>query len=339
MMRVLSVTVLLAAVLLAAHLRADGPAWPGHRLRGMNIVPRITQEDIDHFVDDWGGNSVRILVNNLIPAPPAKPDPEKVAAVFRTIDICLDAGLYTILSFSAAFEDNDAFFSDESYLDAYLDFWRTVVRRYADDPRGVAWDLMNEPHASLANTHWLPFAKKLTAAIREIDTLHTIVMEPPGWGWPYGYEHLEPTGDGNTVYSFHFYGPMDFTHQRNRGMLKATDEQWRQREYPGHIQGEYWDKSTIRRHLQPALDWRDKYAAKMWCGEFGCTRWAVGAGDWIRDMISILEQERLGWSWYSYREWYAMDIEMEQSARLERTGRTETELVKYFKNLFRLGEN
>src|SRR5690606_22976137 len=128
------------------------------------------------------------------------------------------------------------------------------------------WDLMNEPHDNLANTMWLPYAKRLVAAIREIDTRHTIVIEPPGWGWPYGFEHLLPVDDDNVVYSFHFYGPMDFTHQRNNGMLKATEEQWLERKYPGHIQGEYWDKETIRRQIQPAFDWAKKHNVRMWCG-------------------------------------------------------------------------
>jgi hypothetical protein len=313
-----------------------GPSWPDYRLRGANIVARITQEDIDFFVNNWGGNSVRILVNNLAPAPPAKPDRQRIEAVYRTIDMCMDAGLYTILSFSPSFEDNNAFFSSEKYMDSYIDVWREIVSRYARDRRGVAWDLMNEPHDVLANTHWLPYAKKLVAAIREIDSLHTIVVEPSGWGWPYGFEHLLPIEDDNIVYSFHFYGPMDFTHQRNNGMLKATEEQWLARKYPGHIQGEYWDKATIRRHIQPAFAWAKRHNVKMWCGEFGCTRWAVGAEQWIHDMISILEEEEIGWSWYAFREWYPMDIEMDPDARLERTERSETELVKYFKQLFRL---
>jgi endoglucanase len=197
---------------------------------------------------------------------------------------------------------------------------------------------MNEPHGNLANTRWLPFARRLVAEIREIDTIHTIVVGPPAWNWPHGFVHLEPIEDDNIVYTFHFYGPMDFTHQRNNGMLGATEEQWQEREYPGHIQGENWDKSTIRRYLQPAFDWARKHDVELWCGEFGCTRWAVGANQWIVDMVSIMEEEKIGWSWYSYREWYAMDIEMDPDARLERPERTETALVKYFMELFRLND-
>ncbi len=315
-------------------LSAQGPAWPDYRLRGMNIVTRITQEDINHFVNDWGGNSVRILTNNLVPPPPAKPDPDRVAAVYRTLDMCLDAGLYTVLSFSPSFDDNDAFFSNDTYMQAYIDFWCDLVKRYADDTRGVAWDLMNEPHGSLAKSAWWPYANKLAAEIRKTDSIHTIVVEPPGWGWPYGFEDMKPIDDDNVIYSFHFYGPMDFTHQRNNGMLGATEEQWKSRKYPGTIQGEYWNRATMERKIRTALEWAEKYNIKLWCGEFGCSRWAVGAEQWIKDIISILEEEQIGWSWYAYREWYPMDIEMDPDARLEKTDRTETELVKYFKELF-----
>src|SRR6056297_2895114 len=112
-------------------LSAQNPTWPDYRLRGMNIVTRITQEDINHFVNDWGGNSVRILTNSLVPPPPELPNPERVAAVYRTLDMCLDAGLYTILSFSPSFDDNDAFFTSEEYMDAYTEFWQELVERYA----------------------------------------------------------------------------------------------------------------------------------------------------------------------------------------------------------------
>lgn len=314
----------------------SGPAWPEFRLRGANIVTNITKEDIDFFVNVLGGNSVRILTNDLVPVPPAKPDPQRLNRVYRTIDMCLDAGLYTILSFSPSFDNNDTFFESENYMDSYIEVWKEIVGRYATDQRGVAWDLMNEPHDNLANSRWQPYAKRLVDVIREIDLIHTIVVEPPGWGWPYGFEHLDPIEGDNIVYSFHFYGPMDFTHQRNNGMLKATDEQWQERKYPGFIQGKYWDKETIRSEIQPAFDWAEKHNVKIWCGEFGCTRWAVGAEQWIHDMLSILEEKKVGWSWYAYREWYPMDIEMDPNARLERTDRTETELVKYFKRLFEL---
>ncbi len=322
--------------LFAVNLQAASSAtWPSHRLRGANITVGITEEDIAHFVKDWKGNSVRILINNMLPdEPPYKPGEEKKKKVYDCIDLCLKYGLYTVFSPSAAFRDNDRFFASKQFKAAYLEFWQEVAARYAANPGGIAYDLMNEPHDSLANLQWSDYAKELTRAIREIDTVHTIVVEPPGWGWPYGFDHLEPTGDKNTVYSFHFYGPMDFTHQRNNGILKATEEQCRERVYPGFLQGGHWDKAKIRSSIEKGFNFRDKHNVTIWCGEFGVARWATGAYNWFKDLADILEEEKVGWSYYAYREWYVMDIEMDPKAWMERTSRTETDLVKLVKSYF-----
>ncbi|HLA41130.1 MAG TPA: cellulase family glycosylhydrolase [Candidatus Glassbacteria bacterium] len=336
MKKILQALTFALALIHTGSATAAGVSWPAERQRGANITLNLTRADVEHLARDWKANSVRLLVNDLVPSqPPHKVDPEELEKIYALIDLCLEYGLYTVFSPSPAFNDNDLFFSSEEYMAAYLEFWKQFAANYAANRGGVAYDLMNEPHDKLALTAWLPYAKKLTAAIRSVDTLHTIVVEPPEWGWPRGFKGFETTGDHNTVYSFNFYGPMDFTHQRNRGMLKATEEQWRERFYPGGtIEGEKWDRERVRSYLQDAFDFREHYGARVWCGEFGCTRWAIGALDWFRDMVEIMEAEQVGWNYYAYREWYPMDIEMNPAARLERTQRTETELVKFFKKYF-----
>ncbi|HUU26690.1 MAG TPA: cellulase family glycosylhydrolase, partial [archaeon] len=310
-------------------------AWPDHILRGANISLNITEEDISHYVNDWKANSVRILVNDMLPdTPPYKASEQKKKKVFDCIDLCLKYGLYTVFSPSASFRDNNMFFTNAEFKTRYIEFWEEIAARYVENGGGLAYDLMNEPHDSLARTQWSRYAKELTRAIREIDTLHTIVIEPPDWGWPEGFDNLEPTGDKNTVYSFHFYGPMDYTHQRNKGHMRTTEEQWRERVYPGRLQGEYWDKAKLRQSIEKAFEFRDKYAVAMWCGEFGVARWAMGAREWVKDLLDLLEEEKTGWSYYAYREWHHMDLEMDPNERVKATPRTETELVKLFKSYF-----
>jgi endoglucanase len=325
-------------VLLFAGVLAAGPRpWPDKTLRGSNVAETVTEADIAHFADNWKANSVRILVNDLVPdTPPYKPSEAQKKKVFDCVDLCLRHGLYTVLSFSASFNDNDKFFANPELKAAYLEFWKEVAARYADSS-GIAYDLMNEPHDNLAETQWLPFAKELTRAIRAIDKVHTIVVEPPAWGWSAGFKDFEPTGDPNTVYSFHFYGPMDYTHQRNNGHMKATKKQWEERVYPGPIQGENWDKERFRKEISLAAAFRDKYKVRLWCGEFGVARWAKGAFEWDKDWIDALEEQKIGWSYYSYREWYPMDMEMDPDKPLERTPRTETKFVKLFKSYFAKG--
>jgi endoglucanase len=315
---------------------ASAYTWPGKTLRGANVTVSITDADLAYFRENWRGNSVRILMNDALPgSPPYRVTEETRKKLFDTVDLCLKNGLYTILAFSASFDDNDKFFSNTEFRARYTEFWQEIARRYAGS-RGFAYDLMNEPHDNLAETQWLPFARELTRAIRQIDSVHTIVVEPPGWGWPDGFDRFGTTGDANTVYAFHFYGPMDFTHQRgtNYDILGAEEWRWKSLIYPGFLQGEYWDKNKLRSSFARAIAFRDKYKVTLWCGEFGATRWALGAEQWYRDLIDILEEERIGWSYYSYREWYAMDIEMDPAARLARTARTETPLVRLFKGYF-----
>ena len=317
-------------------------AFPEHILRGANFgisggyPGRYAPEDVSFFADSWKGNAVRVLINDIVPSVwPYKPDEQTVQDVFRTIDLCLAQGLYTIFSTSTSFDNNDNFFSNTALRAAYLDFWKQVAARYAASGP-FAYDILNEPHDNLADSQWTPYAVTLTAAIRSLDSVHTIIVEPPGWGWPDGFDNLKPTGDKNTVYSFHFYGPMDFTHQRSGGQMMATTEaQWKSRVYPGTIEGEYWDKARLRDSIRKAVQFRDRNRVKIFCGEFGVARWAMGAEDWARDFIDALEEEHIGWAYYAYREWQHMDIEMDPAERVNPTARGETTpLVRLFKGYF-----
>jgi hypothetical protein len=126
---------------------------------------------------------------------------------------------------------------------------------------------------------------------------------------------------------------MDFTHQRNKGHMKTTEEQWKERVYPGFLQGEQWDKERFRKEVRLAAEWRDKHGATMWCGEFGAARWARGAVQWMRDWIEALEEEKIGWAYYEYRGWQPIDLEMDPASR-QRTERSETEFTTLLKKYF-----
>jgi endoglucanase len=253
----------------------------------------------------------------------------------------LDHGFYTIFSADPTAENQDAFFSNKEFRDAFKNLWKQIASRYKSDKRGVAYDLMNEPHDEVAHREWPKYAKELSQAVRAIDKTHTIVIEPADWSWPDGFKSLNVTGDKNTVYSFHFYGPMDFTHQRGydsagkfTGHLTATEEQTKARKYPGFIQGENWNKAKIKESLAAAFKFRDRHHVRIWCGEFGVTRWANGAEAWLKDIIDVMELEKVGWSYYSFREWQAMDMEMSPDIVNRPTIRTETDSVKLLETYF-----
>ncbi len=87
------------------------------------------------------------------------------------------------------------------------ELWRRIARRYAEYPeRLIAYDFFNEP-AYLHQSDWNQIIKDLTRIVRSVDPKHLIVIEAgDGWSQPEWFHWVEPTGDTNTIYSFHHYG-------------------------------------------------------------------------------------------------------------------------------------
>jgi endoglucanase len=98
--------------------------------------------------------------------------------------------------------------------------WRKLAARYKDEPAVGAYDLLNEPNWDFDGQYgpggggdhgckdekqaalW-DFYKELTAAVREIDKRHMIVLEGNCWG--NNYKGMPSAWDDNLALSFHKY--------------------------------------------------------------------------------------------------------------------------------------
>jgi len=83
--------------------------------------------------------------------------------------------------------------------------WQRIANHYKTDPAVLGYDLLNEPllWSGYLDMESLiePEYRRLTEAIRKVDTNHVIILQPPlgrfgAFGKPF---------DSNTVYSFHSY--------------------------------------------------------------------------------------------------------------------------------------
>ena len=302
----------------AAAQSSRGYRWPKD-MRGMNVICRwIDESDVEHLARNWKANSARIWAR------------EPMETLEADVKLLRKHGLYVIICHQPKNwrRNLDEFWNSKEQQKEYTDWWVEVAELFKDSDEGVAYDLMNEPHDSSMHV-WNSVYPEIAKAIRRVDKVHPIVLEPVEWGWPKGFEDkhgFEPIDDDNTVYSFHMYDPMDLTHVRKEGMR-----------YPGTVDGVYWNKETIRSKLEPVLEYRRKHNVTLWCGEVGCTRWAYGAGEYLKDCIDIFEEEGIGWSVYSYREWWNnMDYEKDPANKAQDCPRAETEIVKMFKGYFSL---
>ncbi len=225
-----------------------------------------TRSDIDSL-HAWGFNSVRLPMHYNLFTLPVENEPVKgqntwlptgFALTDSLIAWCRSNHMYVILDLHAApgGQGNDLNISDrdpakpslwqsEADKEKTIALWRKLAERYANEPTVGGYDLLNEPNwgfeDSLKDRNGLqeqkniPLKKLLmdiTAAIRQVDTRHIIIIEGNGWG--NNYHGMLPTWDNNMVLSFH----------------------------------KYWNKNDLA-SIQHILDFREQYQVPVWLGETG----------------------------------------------------------------------
>jgi endoglucanase len=225
-----------------------------------------TRSDIDSL-HAWGFNSVRLPMHYNLFTLSAENEPIKgqntwlptgFALTDSLVAWCRLNHMYVILDLHAApgGQGNDLNISDrdpskpslwqsEADNQKTIAFWRKLAERYANEPAVGGYDLLNEPNWGFEDTlkdrnglqepKNIPLKKLLmdiTAAIREVDTRHIIIIEGNGWG--NNYHGMLPTWDNNMVLSFH----------------------------------KYWNKNDLA-SIQHILDFREKYQVPVWLGETG----------------------------------------------------------------------
>ncbi|WP_375139565.1 glycoside hydrolase family 5 protein [Pseudomonas capeferrum] len=230
---------------------------------------------------------------------------------------------------------DDRLWQDKAYWTQAARFWRDLAEALKDHPAIAAYNLINEPapekesglmeHANAqAMRQWyaqaqgtardLPeFYAHVIAAIREVDPV-TPVMVDAGWYagadafsyWP------RALADERVLYSVHMYEPYAATSAPNMVRQQPLD-------YPGSVpfagETEYWDAARVKEYLQQPLRWADAVQlphSRLVVGEFGCMRRLPGCRQYLEDVLTVLDEHRLHWAFYSFREdsWDGMDYEL-----------------------------
>ncbi len=204
----------------------------------------ITQEDI-HFIKQCGFNSIRVPIHYKFFETN---DAEGFTLLDRVIRWAGEEHLYIILDMHAApggqtgknIDDSDGYpwlFSDTSAQQHTIDVWGRLARHYRDNPTVLGYDLLNEPIPNYPglekyNADLEPLYKRISAAIRQVDTHHILILG--GAQWDNNFSVFGPPFDKNVIYTFHRY--------------HAPAEQ-----------------ATV----QTYVDFRDRYQVPIWIGESG----------------------------------------------------------------------
>lgn len=289
----------------AAQAQGDGAAMPAALKRGINIVgydPIWTEPAKARFqprhmqvIRDGGFDHVRFNLHAF-----AHMDAENrlSAAWFKQLDELVDAGLKAGLQ--VILDEHNfnecAKATDIDPCRARLKaFWRQVAARYKGSPDAVIFEILNEPNGA-ADAVWNDMLAENLAIIRESNPTRRVIVGPKGWN---SMEHLDslrlPESDRRLIVTFHYYTPMEFTHQ---GASWTPQFQ--------KMSGVTWGTTADREKLQKDLDfvktWADKTGRPILMGEFGALESAGMAQrvGWTAAVARAAEARGFAWSYWQF---------------------------------------
>lgn len=331
---------------------ADQPIFKGHtlpRLRGAMVSPSMREEDLAVLADQWGANLIRwqlIRSNSSVAKDEvgfegydkwldellAKTDDVLKWADKRGVKVVLDlhsppGGKTSQGGYVAAM---GSIFTDPAAQKHFVEVWQKMAKRYKGNTTIWGFDLVNEPvddSTAEGCEDWQSLALTVGKAVREIDPDRVLIVEPPRWGGPGGWEGFSPIPLDRVVYSFHMYEPGRFTHQ------KVFDKTQSIVSYPGMIDGKEWNRAALVEVMKPAIDFANRYRVHMYVGEFSAIRWAPGAEKYLADVTSIFEEQGWDWSYHAFREWTGWSLEYGPDPEDNKPSPTPTERFKVIQKL------
>jgi endoglucanase len=246
---------------------------------------------------------------------------ERMALLERAVEEITQSGLILILDLHECpghdFDDGvrfeQDFFTDQKKREAARRVWTQLCSRFGNNPL-IYLEILNEPVAPNDDL-WNSIKQEMAGHIRSLAENSTLVIGSNRWNSPSTFANLKPLDDPNVLYSFHFYSPLLFTHQRvpwvNDPLIMHS------REYPGdykihneslkdirlEVEKGLWNKERITREIEPVLRFRDTFGLQVSCNEFGVFHQAPRESQlrWISDFISILKEHGIGYSYWNYK--------------------------------------
>ena len=284
----------------------------------------IGEKDVA-YIASLGFDHVRLCFDQIVmQTEEGKPREEHFALIDRFLEWSKKYGLGVVLNLHKAFgnycdvDTGESLFETESLQEKFMAFWQDMAKRYLGE-REVVFELLNEVK-NIPPKEWNDLAKKTVGAIRKVDGSREIVIGTTDWNSPDKLREIEVLEDGNVAYTFHFYAPFEFTHQR--GVLQTNTAFYnREMPYPDGIERyrDYqrcvvnaknpyaafsaMDARFISAALAPAAEFKKKNPEKkLWCGEFGTIRhckleWRI---NWMKDVISFLRKNGIPYCVWNY---------------------------------------
>jgi aryl-phospho-beta-D-glucosidase BglC (GH1 family) len=277
-----------------------------------------------------------------------------LAELDRVVDLMLQHHLAVIVDIHPEEPYKAALRTGDDSVERFASLWARLAQHFGTrDPNSVFFEIMNEPEQT-DPYRWIGIEARVAAAIRKAAPRNTIIATGANWSGLTDLLQTEPLAMNNVIYTFHDYEPFAFTHQ-GATWTDSRVQPLRGVPYPStpeavsgnlgqatSLAGEFfveeyglaqWDRRRVERTLAFAKRWADTHGVPVYCGEFGVLRdYAPPAmrAAWLRDMVSALEADGIGWAMWDYQANFGIvrkengttipDPEIVKALGLKRTG-------------------
>lgn len=290
----------------------------------------ISKADVEQ-VASWGFDHIRLPFDyNLISDETGKMRESGFMYLDNAVEWCRETGLNLILDLHKApgYDFNNAntggkntLFTSETLKQRFISLWSEVVKRYGKYTH-IAFELLNEVVEMEAADSWNGLIKRTVKEIRKYAPVSKIIYGGIQWNSVSTVKLLEPASDKNTIFTFHFYEPLVFTHQKAHWMpsLKMSDSV----SYPENVElyrslsvktgctaAEIFDAAKgensalfIANRINEAIDAAVKAGVPLYCGEFGVIDQAPDSSslNWFKDIFSVFHKNNIGSALWTYKE-------------------------------------
>jgi endoglucanase len=289
----------------------------------------VLQVEYFQLIAEAGFDTVRVPIRwsaHAMAEPPYTID----EAFFERIDWVLENAFANGLNAVINMHHYDAFAEAPSaHRERFVAMWRQIAARYGGMPDGLYYEPLNEPYGQLTAGTWNAIVADAIVAIREVDKVHTLVIDGTDWANASALGRLGlPADETNAICTFHLYEPHMFTHQGAEWMddtYGTIGVQW-----PGPPETpltpvpatnnvpwikkwfeDYNTQPTNRNPAGPApilgqIEWAVRYAERLdcplWLGEFGAYNKAdlQSRVNWTSFVRQEAETRGISWAYWEF---------------------------------------
>ncbi|MGC6177817.1 glycoside hydrolase family 5 protein [Lacrimispora sp. 38-1] len=290
----------------------------------------IGKSDIEQIAA-WGFDHIRLPIDYEVLEDKEGNRIEEGYELVRSVcDCCNDNRLDVILDLHKAYgyDFNDAgnrqkndLFHNPYLQDRFVSLWNSIAAEFKNRDN-VSFELLNEVVEKENALLWNDLIDKTVSAIRKIDSCVPIIYGGIQWNSASTLKLLKIPEDKNIIFTFHFYEPLLFTHQKAHWVRQMDPHKdifypesmdyYRSQSAVLGEQGEAVLNSTaetmgkqfLEEMVKEAVLAAEKAGTQLYCGEFGVIDQApvLDTLGWFRDVHAIFEKYQIGCSIWTYKE-------------------------------------